>query len=1780
MWRVLSEGLCTVTTLRDQTFDPAMYLDPFQNRRGKTYTLASGQLDGIFQFDANFFGISPREAAHIDPQQRLMLQTVWEAIEDAGLSPRELAGERTGVFVGSSIVENLSLYYADTARSGSSFSLGNTLCIIANRVSSFFDFGGPSYVLDAACASSLYALHQAAEAIRTGQVDTAIVGGVHALLTPGGFVGFSQARMLSPTGLCRAFDASADGYVRSEACVALVLQSPEAARRMMARTRARVLATGANTDGAASQLTVPSSARQETLMDAVMLRSGRDPDDLTFYEAHGTGTQVGDPVEARSIGRSMGMLRSEPLLVGSAKTNFGHAEPAAGLIGMAKVLLAMQNRALPASLHFTTPNPNIDFSALNLEVNTSLRPLPETGALLTGVNSFGFGGTNVSVMIESDADRAPSLHPVAALPAASAPRWLLLSAASDASLAALAQAWAEPLEQAAPDEAAAMAAAAAARADLPHRLALPLNAKAPARLRGIGALGTIPDDAPEGVQLGLASFARSRTVLAFPGNGAQIPGMGVPQYRDDQVFRAAFDEVAKAMEAEGVADLVGLMHAPDLAERLASPLVAQPLLFGFQVALTRSLCDAGLRMDAVIGHSVGEIAALHIAGCFDLAAAARIIVSRSRAFESLRGKGSMAVVAAAEADVDKAIRGLDEADLAIAAVNSPRSATVAGPVEALSRLARVTVAGKRLPMVRLKIEIPYHSPQVEPLRQMFLDDLAGLRFAEQQVAVGASALGRVLRAGECGIDYLWRNARDTVRFSDAMTALTEDGPCTVVEMAPTPVIQGNIRDMARYGGAALDHFLPLDGTGEGQTRDQLIARAWSRGVGVRHEALAGPRLGPAPQMPLYPWDEAEFRTELSPDGLDAWGEEGLHNLVGRRADRDTAVWVSDFTETHPRWIADHKVGGNIVLAGALLAELALGAATELWPDSGIELRHFDILAPTAVEGDGVRIRTQIDPASGTVTIQQRPRLTEARWLTVARGVVRKIAAPAALRPQMPRGAELPVDDLYDFLTSRGLAYGPAFRRMATAQSPRRDTVWISLGDSQVARSFILDPTALDGAFHGLAAIARGLLDQGATGGDSEMAEALREGAILLPTRMGRLHLLTPGAAPAHARLQVTRLRRRSLLAAITLHDATGVLIARLDDAEFTMVRLDAATRIPATRLANRQVRLRSTSDAVRLPRGWSDPKGVLGRLGAVDLPTATDMTAALSGLRTAPPEAEAVALRQALTLAPGLADDLRALMIARRGGEARDTALYGVAQQLGWAEARRILGQIAPRWPAGQRLSLLMIGLPDVPLLRQLVEQPGLDRVAVTAPDAETRSLLMQVLPVDLTALIDDAPDASAYDIVLAVGDCARREWPADWLAPGGLALMLDLPDLATDPDDTGLAVAATGFLNGGLLPLRLRVWRKPAATTAMDAPAIRPLLLGPLPTSLPDPLAAQLSGWRETSGKPTHRILVHAHRAGDTIAASLTDALMALKTHVPQGEAPLILLAVDLAGDADFPVLAAGLRSAVVTASNEFGDRQVRLLALHRAAQPSPHSLTDLIGRSDAEIALHASPDGLEAERLVPLAPAPQAGAALGLRQRDVGRLNSLEWRPIPKPRLRAGEVEVEIAATGLNFRDVMSARGLLSERILDAGASGAGMGMECAGIVRRCGPGVRLAPGARVMGFARSAFASHLVLPEAALSELPEGVALEAAAGLPVAFVTAWEALCNLARLSAGETVLIHGGAGGVGLAAIQIARAQGARVLATAGTEEKRALARAYGAEQVFNSRDLAFADEVMA
>ena len=628
----------------------------------------------------------PREAQQIDPQQRLLLELAFEACEDAGVAPSKLAGTQTGVYVGASQLDYSIIGIHDSAVADAYYATGNTLSIVANRLSYIFDLHGPSLVVDTACSSSLVALHEARHALLRGEIECALIGGISILASPFGFISFSQATMLSPTGLCRAFSAEADGYVRAEGGVVLVLKTVEKAISDGDRIHAVLRASAVNSDGRTSGISLPAEKYQSELLQSVYRQADVDPDAIAYVEAHGTGTRVGDPVEASALGKVLGRARSRPLPIGSIKTNIGHTEPASGLAGLTKAMLALEHDRLPPTLHCDNLNPNIDFDALNLTVAREPTPLPRGEARrFAGVSSFGFGGTSAHVVIGDPPNARPSA-------AVAAPRVIMLSAQCEGSLRALADEYARRLAVATPDEAQRIIAATDHRRErMRERFVAPTDgatdlASGLARFAETGrpTAGSIRGTAVDG---------DGAAVFVFSGNGAQWSGMGRAAYRTSPAFRNALAEIDGHFAPLAGWSLIEEFASPDIVSDLTHTRIAQPMIFAIQAASVRALAAVGVRPSLTIGHSVGEVAAAEAAGVLSLRDAVRVIYHRSRCQEVTEKAGGMAVIIGPREPAEDLVGRIP--GLTIAGHNSHRCIVVAGLFR-LAAAARRTGAGQQV----------------------------------------------------------------------------------------------------------------------------------------------------------------------------------------------------------------------------------------------------------------------------------------------------------------------------------------------------------------------------------------------------------------------------------------------------------------------------------------------------------------------------------------------------------------------------------------------------------------------------------------------------------------------------------------------------------------------------------------------------------------------------------------------------------------------------------------------------------------------------------------------------------------------------------------------------------------------------------------------------------------------------------------------------------------------------------------------------------------------------
>ena len=1023
-WELLRAGRDAVSEVDATRWSTRFYHHPSRSEPGKSYTWSAGLISGVDLFEPAFFGISPREAAQMDPQQRLLLELVWHAAEDAGIPAARLAGSGAGVYIGASTTDYRDLRLGDPASTDSYSMTGGTLSILANRISYIFDLRGPSFAVDTACSSSLVALHEACEAIRAGRIDCAVVGGVNLLLSPYPFIGFCRAAMLSPKGRCFAFDERADGYVRGEGGGVVIVKRLARALADGDPVRAVILGTGVNSDGRTIGLSLPNEAAQTALLREVYARAEVAPDELSFFEMHGTGTPAGDPIEAAAVGNALGRARSSKLPIGSVKTNIGHLEPASGMAGLIKAALALERGVVPASLHSATPNPKIPFDALNLRLLQRGESLPPGRKHRAGVNSFGFGGTNAHAVLAAP----PQRKRARAAPAERLPP-LLLSARSEAALRALAQEWRGRLSALPPAALPARLRAAARRRDQhPHRLV--------AFAEDAGALAAALDGFVAG-EAGSAvcgtALREGRLAFVYAGNGAQWPGMGRLAYRASAAFRDAVGE-ADAL----LSPLLGWSVAAAIAggveaERLARADIAQPLLFAVQVGIVGVLRGLGIAASGHVGHSVGEIAAAWAAGALPLAEAVRVVVARSRNQERTRGIGRMAALALGA----EAARGLlDElgAGLEIGAINASQSVTVSGASAAIERL--VDEARRRGVACRpLDLDFAFHSAAMEPIRAGLLDDLAGLASQAPQSLLVSTVTGEPVGAGELDADYWWRNVRSPVRFVEAMAGLVAAGHRILVEIGPNPILQSYLHDALRAGqaeGRVLATLSRRDG--DGDPFPAIAAQCHVAGYDISGLAWFDGASDPA-GLPLYPWQRQRFWFESTVEGPDLANPQFVHPLLGFRQGGAETGWFNHLDPAALPWLADHAIEGVPVLPAAAVLETALAAARARRPEArALELVDVELRRPLPFDkGRSRELRSVLVDEDGDWELLSRPRLSPEPPTLHALARIATAGEAHAAPPQVPAGRGrrgVAAGELYRLAARLGLDYGPAFRTVA------------------------------------------------------------------------------------------------------------------------------------------------------------------------------------------------------------------------------------------------------------------------------------------------------------------------------------------------------------------------------------------------------------------------------------------------------------------------------------------------------------------------------------------------------------------------------------------------------------------------------------------------------------------------------------------------------------------------------------------------------------------------------
>jgi phthiocerol/phenolphthiocerol synthesis type-I polyketide synthase D len=1017
-WRLLTEGRDAIAEVPQDRWSG--YADVPEDT-----TRFGGFLDDIAGFDAEFFGIAPREAARMDPQQRMVLEVAWEALQHAGIAPSSLRGSNTGVFVGISGTEYGSLSLADLSGVDAWTGTGAALSIAANRLSYVLDLRGPSLSVDTACSSSLTSVHLAVRSLRSGESDLALVGGANLLLGPGVTANFDQMGITSKDGRCKPFSADADGIARAEGAGMVVLKRLSAARADGDRVLAVIRGSAANSDGRSNGLTAPNPEAQQALLRTAYADAGIDPATVDYVEAHGTGTLLGDPIEARALGAALGRDRDtgRPLLLGSVKSNLGHLEAAAGIVGLIKVVLALHHGELPASLNFAAPNPHIDFDGLHLAVVAEGRHWPQgAGRRVAGVSGFGFGGTNAHVVLEGvAADTATQA-------ADGGHRRFVLGAPDPARLRAAAGALADHLAR----------DGAPALADLEHTLARRLDGRTRAAVIATGA-----DD----LVTGLRSLARGEQspatvtatlghggpgpVFVFSGHGSQWAGMANKLLAEEPVFAAAVDRLDPLIRAESGfslrEDLLGAVEADTMDH-------VQPLVFGLQLALVDLWRAYGAEPAAVIGHSFGEVTAAVVAGALSEADGARVVALRSRLLASLAGDGAMALLEVGAEEAGELVEGLSDVDVAV--LSAPNQTVIAGAADEVRRIVS-DVDSRGLLAKLVKLDVAAHSPIVDSVTGTLLEGLGGLTPARPRLDFYSTSLADARQKPAFDPAYWARNLRQPVRFTGAVSAAVADGYSTFVEVSPHPVLRhaltDNLTTLAGPGALVLSSLRNCaDETAHFHT--QLATLQLTGSV-----ATAAPGAGRIVDLPTTAWRHTRHwlpRPAARPT------TDGTHPLLGAHAEvpgEDRHVWRGDLGSLALPWLSDQRCDGRPVLPATAYLELAGAAARATFgePAERIALRDVTLHEPLPL-AERTTVSTSLTPTgrrTATVGVHTRPEGGSWRLHATAEVSVVDVPATATVLDAPDETGFTPVSttDLAARELAPGLAYGPGFSRLSSAR---------------------------------------------------------------------------------------------------------------------------------------------------------------------------------------------------------------------------------------------------------------------------------------------------------------------------------------------------------------------------------------------------------------------------------------------------------------------------------------------------------------------------------------------------------------------------------------------------------------------------------------------------------------------------------------------------------------------------------------------------------------------------
>lgn len=1602
-WELLCNGVDAITDVPSDRWDMRRFYDPDPDKPGKMYVQQAGFLkEKVDEFDPLFFGISPREAAGVDPQQKLLLEVTWEAVEDAGIPLEKLQGSNTGVFIGGFALDQLlSQFNAFNRELLNMYSgTGSTMTLLASRISYTFNLLGPCVSMDTACSSSLVATHYACRSLWDGECTLAIAGGANVMLKPEFFVGLCKAKFLSRHSRCKTFDEQAVGYVRGEGAGAVILKPLSLALKDKDPVYAVIRATGVNQDGQTSGITVPNPKSQEALIRQVCARANISPGEIQYVEAHGTGTQAGDQAEAAALHHALseGREPGDRCVIGSVKTNIGHLEAGAGVAGLIKTALCLKHKKIPPNLHFNRPNPRIPFDEFCLRVPTVLESWPTVKTAYAGVNSFGFGGTNAHVVLQEPPFFEEQRHVQQRPDPCCRPLLIPVTARDENALRQLSEKCFHYLtsdnegKKVSLDDFAFTTAFR--RSHHHHRLAIVAQSREQLcerlRLFSGGEMG------PGMYGKALPQESR-KIVFVCTGMGTQWWAMGRELLDQEPLFRQTMEECDAIFKRYSGWSLLTELKRDEKQSRIGETQVAQPAIFALQAALAALLKSWGIKPDAVVGHSVGEIAAAYIAGALSLEDALLVGYHRSRLQQALAGKGTMLAVGLSEDEAKALIEDYDH--VSIAAVNSSSAVTLAGEAEVLRDISALLEENNVFSRF-LRVDVAYHSYQMDGLQDELISCLSGLNPREAEIPLYSTVTGQRVNGGELDKNYWWRNVGEPVRFGKAVQTLMRDGYGIFMEIGPYPVLAGSIKESFREAGVAGHVFSSLQRKQpELPAMLESLGCLYTLGFPVHWEAVV-PEAGYV-SLPGYPWQKERYWTESEKSVEDRLGLPG-HVFLNSNMSLADPAWQVELNEHFFSYLKDHRIENAVVFPAAGYVEAGLALSEKISGKKNCLLKELVFRQVLVADDKKIqKICFKYNPETKEYSVLSNVNDRADEWKLHATGrILPAIPDDSAGRVNLETLRErchekIRSEEFYQMLDGCGLHYGPAFRALKEIWRGSGEVfAGIEADPSSVSGDgYILHPAILDGSIQGLMAAAGG-------------AEDNLQGTFI-PVSIERLSFYAAPGQKVWSYGTVTRRAPDSIKGDIMLLDEDGNVIVRI--------------------------------------------KGLICRAIAKDKDLA-------------------------------------------------ERPVKNLLYEFKWQKKDALPdGQLADKTPA-----------------RWLVFADGGDlacRVADCLASYNTGCTLV-------------FPDGFYHK----TEDCSYHICPA---SPGDFDRLF--ADTANGDFNTVLYL--WGLNQKNVLPDAL-------FEESVNHCAVLNCIIQAL--------------HRNRAGKNTGIDIIT--RGAQAVNADETVANLAAS-----------------------PLWGLGF-----LAGNEYPAIHCRLIDLDRDAPDDEMQalIRELLHvRNDVDVALRES--GRYVKQLARMPEEPQnklpetrltsTKNPVMLEVHTPGKIDSLVYREIDVTPPAPGELQIEVHACGLNYKDFLKVLGQLPPDVIEGTYFENVFGMESAGKVVAVGEGVKnYFIGDEVVGFIKG-FCSYANVPAAYVVKKPEGLSF-AEAPVFTGFGTAYHGLVNIAGLQRGDRILIHNATGGVGLAAIQIARWAGAEIFATAGSEKKREYLRSIGIKYVMNSRTLKFADEI--